>query len=412
MTVNILMPQLGESVTEGTINKWLVKVGDHVNKYDLLAEVTTDKVNAEIPSTVSGRVSEIFVYEGDTVEVGRLIAKIEATEERDQAVPEVKPATEANGASPLTISGGEAVEMKRRYSPAVLHLAQQHEIDLTTLSGSGAHGRITRKDVLQAIKEKQQESQTKMSAPNRPSAEKASPAYRMEGADQVIPISSVRQAIADKMVLSKHEKPHAWMMIEADVSNLVALRNQLKKDFERAENIPLTFLPFFIKAIVEALKEFPLLNSVWTDDGIVIKNEINISLAVATEEALYVPVIKNAAEKSVFGLAKAIDDLAKRTRAGKLTADDMSGGTFTINNTGSFGSILSMPIINYPQAAIITVESIVKRPVVIDDMIAIRSMVNLCLSLDHRILDGLVCGRFMQRVKQLLESYGPHTNIY
>lgn len=214
------------------------------------------------------------------------------------------------------------------------------------------------------------------------------------------------------MVQSKHEAPHAWTMIEVDVTNLVNFRNQAKAEFAKKEGLNLTFLPFFIKAVVEALKEYPMINSTWANDKIIVKKDINISIAVATEDALYVPVIKDADQKSILGIAKAVDDLAARTRAGKLTMDDMTGGTFTVNNTGSFGSVLSQPIINSPQAAILSVESIVKRPVVINDMIAVRSMVNLCMSLDHRVLDGLICGRFLQSVKQKLESIGPDTKLY
>jgi 2-oxoisovalerate dehydrogenase E2 component (dihydrolipoyl transacylase) len=213
------------------------------------------------------------------------------------------------------------------------------------------------------------------------------------------------------MVTSKHEAPHAWTMVEADVTGLVQLRERLKKEFKEREGISLTYLPFFIKAVVDSLKEFPYLNSVWAGDRIILKKRINISIAVATDDALYVPVIHDADEKSIAGLAKAVHRLAEKTRAGKLSLEDMQGGTFTVNNTGSFGSIMSQPIINYPQAAILSVESIVKRPVIKDSMIAIRDMVNLCLSLDHRILDGLMAGRFLQRVKERVESYGPDTQI-
>jgi 2-oxoisovalerate dehydrogenase E2 component (dihydrolipoyl transacylase) len=200
-------------------------------------------------------------------------------------------------------------------------------------------------------------------------------------------------------------------MVEVDVTNLVNFRTKVKDEFKRREGLNLTYLPFFVKAVVEALKEYPMINSTWAGDKIIVRKNINISLAVATEDALYVPVIKDADQKSLIGIAKAVDDLAARTRAGKLSIDDMSSGTFTVNNTGSFGSVLSAPIINSPQAAILSIETIVKRPVVVNDMIAIRSMVNLCLSLDHRVLDGLVCGRFLQSVKQKLEQIGPETKL-
>lgn len=448
MATKVLMPQLGESVTEGTISKWLVKVGDTVNKYDPLAEVTTDKVNAEVPSTVSGRVTEIVVQEGDTVAVGSLILYIEengaaapsaeAPVVQEKAAPKVEavqsaPAVAAvNGRQPAAAAVVDGP--KQRYSPAVMHLAQTYGIDLTRVAGTGMGGRVTRKDVQAIIDAGGQKpadsveaapvsATPEVSAPPAPAAPlQAAPVVStpvtahvdvpVASGDQVIPVSSVRRTIANRMVQSKHDAPHAWTMVEVDVTNLVKFRNQEKDEFKRKEGLNLTFLPFFIKAVVEALKEYPMLNSTWAGDKIIVKKNINISIAVATEDALYVPVIKDADQKSILGIAKSIDDLASRSRAGKLTMDDMAGGTFTVNNTGSFGSVQSMPIINSPQAAILSVEAIVKRPVVIDDMIAIRSMVNLCLSLDHRVLDGLVCGRFLQSVKQKLENIGPVTKLY
>lgn len=230
--------------------------------------------------------------------------------------------------------------------------------------------------------------------------------------DQAIPVTSVRKTIANRMVQSKHDAPHAWTMVEVDVTNLVQYRNQIKHEFKKNEGLNLTFLPFFIKAVVESIKEFPMMNSQWAGDRIIVKKAVHISIAVATDDALFVPVIKDADQKNILGIAKAIDELVRKSKEGKLTLEDMSGGTFTCNNTGSFGSVLSAPIINQPQAAILSMEAIVKRPVVIENMIAIRDMVNLCLSLDHRILDGLVCGRFLQSVKQKLEGYGADTKLY
>ncbi|MET3289609.1 UNVERIFIED_CONTAM: 2-oxoisovalerate dehydrogenase E2 component (dihydrolipoyl transacylase) [Brevibacillus sp. OAP136] len=444
MATKVLMPQLGESVTEGTISKWLVKVGDFVNKYDSLAEVNTDKVNAEVPSTVSGRIKEILVAEGETVAVGTLILYIDeagvAVEAEAAPAPSASPTLAATpapapatpapaAAKPAVVSGQDAA--KARFSPAVLKLAQEHGIDLSQVVGSGAEGRITRKDVQaiidaggqtnqapQAVPAANQEPVVPAAAPAPVQAEapKAAPAPTVDvmvaAGDQVIPVTPIRKTIASRMVQSKHEAPHAWTMVEVDVTNLVNYRAQVKDEFKRKEGVNLTFLPFFIKAVVEALKEFPMINSTWAGDKIIVRKNINISLAVATEDALFVPVIKDADQKSLLGISKSVDDLAARTRAGKLTMDDMSGGTFTVNNTGSFGSVLSAPIINAPQAAILSIESIVKRPVVINDMIAVRSMVNLCLSLDHRVLDGLICGRFLQSVKQKLEQIGPETKLY
>lgn len=446
MATKVLMPQLGESVTEGTISKWLVKVGDMVKKYDSLAEVTTDKVNAEVPSTVSGRVTEIVVPEGETVAIGTLILYIEESGEAGET--QAAPAVSAAPAAPVAaVTATQQVDPrptaapeggKQRYSPAVMVLSQEHGIDLSRVVGTGAGGRVTRKDVQAIIDAGGQKpaeivqepvaaqtpatpaptaAPTAASAPvtqatSAPVTTSAPAEIPVASGDQVIPVSSVRRTIANRMVQSKHEAPHAWTMVEVDVTNLVNFRNQAKGEFTRKEGINLTFLPFFIKAVVEALKEYPMINSTWAGDKIIVKKNINISIAVSTDDALYVPVIKDADQKSILGIAKAVDDLAARTRAGKLTMDDMTGGTFTVNNTGSFGSIQSQPIINSPQAAILSVESIVKRPVVINDMIAIRSMVNLCMSLDHRVLDGLICGRFLQSVKQKLESIGPDTKLY
>ena len=439
MAIKITMPQLGESVTEGTISKWLVKAGDVVNKYDALAEVSTDKVIAEVPSTVAGRVTRIVAQEGETVAVGGLILYIEEEADADagEGIPDaaasernkaaISAASSAAGrdaslsgratqASPATQEGG-----KTRYSPAVLHLAQQHGIDLTRVSGTGAGGRVTRKDVQAVIEAGGQPAaapqpvrlaEASVSALTTPAITQKGDGVSIAQGDQIIPVSPVRRTIAQRMVQSKHDAPHAWMMVEVDVTNLVQLRNRVKDDFKRKEGISLTYLPFFIKAVVEALKEYPMVNSTWAEDKIIVHKNINISIAVATEDALFVPVIKDADQKSILGIAQAVEDLAARARAGKLTVDDMTGGTFTVNNTGTFGSVLSMPIINSPQAAILSVESIVKRPVIVNDMIAIRSMVNLCLSLDHRVLDGLISGRFLQSVKNKLESIGPDTHLY
>lgn len=208
------------------------------------------------------------------------------------------------------------------------------------------------------------------------------------------------------------EIPHAWTMIEVDVTNIVLLRNQLKDEFKQKEGVNLTYLAFLLKAVVNAIKDYPIMNSFWAVDKIVVKRDINLSLAVGTEDSVLTPVIHRADQKNIAGLAREIEELARKTREGKLKLEDMQGGTFTVNNTGSFGSILSYPIINYPQAAILTFESIVKKPVVINDMIAVRSMANLCLSLDHRILDGVICGRFLQRVKDNLEGYSLDTKLY
>ncbi|WEZ09655.1 dihydrolipoamide acetyltransferase family protein [Priestia flexa] len=417
----IKMPQLGESVTEGTISKWLVAVGDQVNKYDPLAEVMTDKVNAEVPSSFTGVIKEIIAAEDETLPVGETLCLIE-----------VEGASSADTAQNAPKETNEKVSLpntadqsnKKRYSPAVLRLSQEHGINLETLTGSGGGGRITRKDVLAAIeKGPQRDSAVHQEAPKTAPASSAAPSPKAEmkksepiptaSGDKAIPVSGVRKAIASNMLRSKHEIPHAWTMVEVDVTSLVAYRDSIKTEFKQKEGFNLTYFAFFVKAIAQALTEFPEINSMWAGDEIIQKKDINISIAVATDDALFVPVIKNADEKTIKGIAREINELAQKVRAGSLKAADMQGGTFTVNNTGSFGSVQSMGIINYPQAAILQVESIVKRPVVINNMIAIRDMVNLCLSLDHRVLDGLVCGRFLKRIKEILESMSKeHTSIY
>ncbi|MGG3998411.1 dihydrolipoamide acetyltransferase family protein [Anoxybacillus kestanbolensis] len=417
----ITMPQLGESVTEGTISQWLVSVGDRVNKYDPLAEVMTDKVNAEIPSSFAGVIKEIIAKEGETSPVGAVICTIE-TEGEGQG--EEKP---TNNEKKLTVTNEQTNKQmvkkqtseRGRYSPAVLRLAQEHNIDLTQVTGTGMGGRITRKDLLkliesgnvpkadapkQAVEPIQQVEVSKQEvAPKVELPKQQAPSVSVQAGDIEIPVTPVRKAIATNMLRSKHEAPHAWTMVEVDVTNLVAYRDSIKDEFKKREGFNLTYFAFFVKAVAQALKEFPQMNSMWAGDKIVQKKDINISIAVATDDALFVPVIKHADEKSIKGIAREIAELAAKVRAGKLRPEDMQGGTFTVNNTGSFGSVQSMGIINYPQAAILQVESIVKRPVVKDGMIAVRDMVNLCLSLDHRVLDGLICGRFLARVKDILE---------
>ncbi|WP_353947909.1 dihydrolipoamide acetyltransferase family protein [Sporolactobacillus sp. Y61] len=411
------MPQLGESVTEGTINQWLVSAGDQVSKYDPIAEVTTDKVNAEIPSSFSGTISALLVDEGDTLPVGQPICTIEV--EGTVAGQQLKEGSSSAG----TDGKPEDGTMKKRYSPAVLKLAQDNDVALEQLTGSGRGGRITRKDVEKYITSKTDEkrgplpekkmAQSFSTAPSQGQKVVSASPVRSDPGDIDVPLTAVRKTIAHNMVRSKHEIPHAWTMIEVDVTNLVNYRNQVKNIFHKKEGAKLTFLPFFIKTIVAALKEYPRMNSTWAGDKIIEKQSVNISLAVASDDALYVPVIQHADELSIKGLATAVDDLARRTRENRLTPDDMQGGTFTVNNTGSFGSIQSQPIINYPQAAILSIESIVKRPVVVNNMIAIRDMVNLCISIDHRVLDGLITGQFLARIKERLENISPeNTPIY
>ncbi|EAD9207318.1 2-oxo acid dehydrogenase subunit E2 [Listeria monocytogenes] len=401
----ITMPKLGESVTEGTISSWLVKPGDTVEKYDAIAEVLTDKVTAEIPSSFSGTIKEILAEEDETLEVGEIICTIETADAgSSEPVAEVEQtetkAPEKQETKQVKLADAPA---SGRFSPAVLRIAGENNIDLSTVEGTGKGGRITRKDLLQVIENGP--VATKAEVQSAPQEKTATPApVRSAAGDREIPINGVRKAIAKHMSVSKQEIPHAWMMVEVDATGLVRYRNEVKDSFKKEEGYSLTYFAFFIKAVAQALKEFPQLNSTWAGDKIIEHANINISIAIAVGDLLYVPVIKNADEKSIKGIAREISELAGKARNGKLSQADMEGGTFTVNSTGSFGSVQSMGIINHPQAAILQVESIVKRPVIIDDMIAVRDMVNLCLSIDHRILDGLLAGKFLQAIKANVEK--------
>lgn len=401
----ITMPKLGESVTEGTISSWLVKPGDTVEKYDAIAEVLTDKVTAEIPSSFSGTIKEILAEEDETLEVGEVICTIETAESggSEPADEEKQPETKNDDKKETKQVKLAEAPASGRFSPAVLRIAGENNIDLSTVEGTGKGGRITRKDLLQVI---ENGPVTTKSEPKNVTQEKTvTPApIRSAAGDKEIPINGVRKAIAKHMSVSKQEIPHAWMMVEVDATGLVRYRNAVKDNFKKEEGYSLTYFAFFIKAVAQALKEFPQLNSTWAGDKIIEHANINISIAIAAGDLLYVPVIKNADEKSIKGIAREISELAEKARSGKLSQADMEGGTFTVNSTGSFGSVQSMGIINHPQAAILQVESIVKRPVIVDDMIAVRNMVNLCLSIDHRILDGLLAGKFLQAIKSAVEK--------
>ncbi|CAM3313381.1 MULTISPECIES: dihydrolipoamide acetyltransferase family protein [Paenibacillus] len=456
---DVAMPQLAESLVSATIAKWLKKPGDPIEQYEPICEVITDKVNAEIPSTMDGVMAEWLAQEGQTVNVGEVICRI-ATAAAPDRTPSAQPSGYPAEASPSSTASAEGESMRHRYSPAVQSLAAEHQIDLNQVQGTGMGGRITRKDVLAYIGQgrpaaaataasgmvsNEAETAAQRSASPFEGMQRQTPAaptpppgtpipdvrhsglhltetpkiptIEVEGmengrSEYFIDVTPIRNAIARNMRQSVTEIPHAWTMIEVDVTNVVLLRNKLKDEFKRKEGVNLTYLAFLLKAVVNAIKDYPIMNSFWAVDKIVVKRDINLSLAVGTEDSVLTPVIQRADQKNIAGLAREIDELARKTREGKLTLDDMQGGTFTVNNTGSFGSILSYPIINYPQAAILTFESIVKKPVVINDMIAVRSMANLCLSLDHRILDGVICGRFLQRVKDNLESFSLDTKLY
>jgi 2-oxoisovalerate dehydrogenase E2 component (dihydrolipoyl transacylase) len=438
----VTMPQLGESVTEGTITRWLKAEGDEVEKDEPLAEVDTDKVNAELPSPVAGKIEKLLVSEGTTVDVGTEILLV-ATDGEEPGPVEAQPREDAEGpteefpaadteAQPAVENGGEkqraAVEARdsrsegngrgtvedaetlrlQRSSPVVRRLAEENDVDISEISGTGTGGRVTKKDIESYIEERGGEREVAAEAQPEARPDRV----RVHDGDRVVELTSIRRAIANRMAVSKAEIPHAWTLVEVDMTGLAALREKEKKAFAEREGVKLTYLPFIVKAAVEALKEQPVLNSVWDGDRILLRKQINVGVAVDLEEgALVVPVIRDADELNIVGLARRIDDVVKRARAKQLGTEDISGGTFTVNNPGALGSVASTPIINHPQAAILQAEAVVKRPVVVDDAIAIRSMMNLEVSFDHRILDGGVALHFLNAVKRRLESYMPESGI-
>ncbi|CAN5689094.1 dihydrolipoamide acetyltransferase family protein [soil metagenome] len=437
MAKPVTMPQLGESVTEGTIARWLKAEGDEVEIDEPLCEVDTDKVSAELPSPFAGTLEEVLISEGTTVDVGTEIALMAVAGEQDDAPDSEGPPTEdaseapteefpaaETEAQPVAAAGvsqsaavrtsgngngkveSAAALRQTRSSPVVRRLAAEHHLDIQEIHGTGIEGRVTKKDIEQYIE--QREAAPEPSLESEPA--RAERVEVFEG-DRFLELTSVRRAIANRMAASKREAPHAWTMVEVDVSGLVGLREKVKQEFAGREGVRLTYLPFIVKAAVEGLKEYPVLNSVWDGDRIVLRKRVNVGIAVDLEEALIVPVVRDADELNILGLARKIDELVEKTRTNKLSPDDVSSGTFTVNNPGALGSIVSTPIINHPQAAILAAEAIVKRPVVVNDAIAIRSMMNLEVSFDHLILDGGTALRFLNSVKRRLESYTPESSI-
>jgi len=447
MATTITMPQLGETVTEGTVAQWLKKVGDSVEKYEAFVEVSTDKVNAEVPSPVTGVITQMLVKEGETVPTGAPIAIIDevgaasgtntaGTEPTQQvanaagAPAAATPAHSGNGSSngQRNAVDANADAALRSASPAVRKLAREHHIDIRTVSGSGANGRVTADDVLtasrmgpaaavgQAIGVGTNFGATGAPAamPGTPSKPPAAPpasgtsTYADPIPGTLIPLNQARRIIAERMVESKHTAPHAWSMVEIDVTNVWKWRTREKDRFERETGYKLTLLPFFMRAVVESLAAFPLMNAKFTPEGLYVNKDVNIGIAIGLSTNLVVPVIKNADKLSIKGLAIAAGELIDKARRNKLGVDDLSGGTFTVNNNGANGSWASAPIINAGQAGIVTMETVVKKPVVReDDAIAIRQMMNSCLSLDHRVVDGYVASGFLADLKKRLERMGP-----
>lgn len=391
MAMTLTMPIIGETVVEGVVERWLKKPGDRVEKFEPIVEINTDKVNVELPSPVSGVVREILAPEGATVAVGGALASIEADAGEQPA--EVAPLAPGEAPAPAAVpadGGGE----RRRATPRVRKLAGDLGVDVGRVAGTGPGGRVLEEDV-------------------RAAAGKA--ASPTSGADEeTVALTGIRRTIARRMTASAFSAPHAWLAVEADVTELARLRALLKESSGQRHGDGLTYLPFMVHAVAQALREHPYLNASWVEGSdpdsahIVLKKRINIGVAVATERGLLVPVIRDADRLSVTGLAEAIHALGERARSGELQLDDVQGGTFTVDNTGVFGSIVSMPVINQGQAAIISLEAVTKRPVVVgEDAIAVRSVTALCLSFDHRILDGDQAGAFLGDVKRRLEAFGP-----
>jgi pyruvate dehydrogenase E2 component (dihydrolipoamide acetyltransferase) len=478
----VTMPQLGETVVEGTITKWLKKEGETVDRDEPLFEISTDKVDTEVPSPVGGKIVQIKVPEGETVSVGTELALIEAggdgqvaaapaaeapaetearaaetgrvEEEREEAEqaeetapreveePERGPAEETEStttrpepqeerrppAEPASQAAApfEAGTRSQILSPLVRRLAEENDVDLAQVRGTGTGGRITKKDVLAFAETGHAPPAAAQGAPaSRPAeapaappaeapAREAAPAPRAAGArEEAVPLTRMRQAIARNMVASIQTSARAWNLVEVNMENVVRTREAAKESFRQREGLNLTYMPFVARAVCEALLEFPDVNSELREDHLVLKHYVNLGIAVALDEGLIVPVVKGADSMNLIGLARAINDVATRARSKKLVPDDVQGGTFTITNPGPFGSIISVPIINPPQCAILAFDAVEKRPVVEGDAIAIRHMVYLSMSWDHRIIDGATAAKFLGRLKQNLETwdFGPEVGL-
>lgn len=391
----ILMPQLGESLAEGVILRWLKRPGERIERDEAIVEISTDKVNAEVPSSAAGTISRLLVAEGDVVDIGAPIAEIDATFSDSAAQPgQVHP--EATSSS--TTIADRTKEPPGFISPIVRRLLERHSLEVSDIRGTGIGGRVTKDDVLHHL------DRAKSRSGGSP-VEKSSPPVQA-------PLSPLRRTIATHLSRAHQEIPAAWTMQEVDVTGLVRLRESRVPLFQAANGFRLTYVPFVLKATAAALRKMPILNSSWADDSIETHSNINLGLAVALDDGLLVPVVRNADRLSVSALARAVNDLSEKARGGRLSIEEVTGGTFTVNNTGAFGSIASVPIVNHPQAAILTMEAIVKRAVVLDgDAIAVRSMMNMCISFDHRIVDGITAGRFVSLVAAALREFGPDTSL-
>jgi 2-oxoglutarate dehydrogenase E2 component (dihydrolipoamide succinyltransferase) len=430
---DVVMPQMGESIVEGTLTKWLKKPGDRVERDEPLFEISTDKVDTEIPSPAAGTLSEVLVEEGKTVGINTVVARIDegggvakpaAAAPPKEApapvpAPAAPPAATAPPAAPLPTAAPEPAEPQGPLSPLVRKMAREMNLDLGQVRGTGAGGRITKQDV-EAFASQQAQA-VAAPPPSRPAAPAPaapalaapapaasaplSPASAGQAKTRIEPLSTMRQKIAEHMVMSKRTSPHVTTIHRVDMTKVAKMRERYKATFQASYGFSLTYLPFITRASVAALHQFPLLNASLDGNSIIYHNEINIGIAVALENGLIVPVIRQADEKNIAGLQRSIVDLASRARSRQLKPDEIQGGTFSITNFGSFGSMVGTPIINQPQVAILGVGTVDKTPVVIDDAIAIRSICHLSLSFDHRLIDGALADQFMTKLKQVLEGW-------
>ncbi|MBI3138715.1 MAG: 2-oxo acid dehydrogenase subunit E2 [Sphingobacteriales bacterium] len=438
--VDLIMPKLGESIMEATVLKWHKQTGDPVQMDETILEIATDKVDSEVPSTAAGVIEEILFNVNDVVPIGTVIARI-----RTGADESTGSAPAATSYTAQPIQQAQVVETvqhssqqpqyhtdrqpsgNRFYSPLVLNIAASEGVSMTELEvipGTGNEGRVTKKDILQYVHDKKSGKvsgfEQRVTGPQEVATtnESTPPATRnpqlaaFSGNVEIIEMDRMRKLIADHMVRSKHTSPHVTSFTEADVTNLVQWRERVKKEFEKREGTKITFTPLFIEAIVRCIKKFPLINSSLDGDRIIMKKDINIGMATALPSGnLIVPVIKNADQLNLVGLSKQVNSLADAARSGKLKADDTQGGTFTMTNVGTFGSLMGTPIINQPQVAIMAVGAIKKRPVVVEtpagDSIAIRHMMYLSMSYDHRIIDGSLGATFVTAVAKELENFNP-----
>jgi len=454
MAVDVVMPQMGESIFEGTITKWLKKPGDKVERDEPLFEISTDKVDAEIPSPSAGVLKEIKIPEGQTVPIQTIVAVIDgaggaaaaaapaAAPAPAKAAPApapapapmaAKPAAPAPALAPAPAAAAAAPASTERIhsSPLVRRLAKEHGIDLSTVEGSGAGGRITKEDIESMIAAQSAPAVATPAASPRPSAPPPPPApaaapgaLAVHGSQfmpalqlgvpreriyfgnyEVQPLSVMRQKIAEHMVASKHVSPHVYSVDEIDMTKVAAIRAKAKAEFESRYETKLTFMPFFVKAAVAGLRAYPTLNASLDGTSVVLHKEINIGMAVALDWGLIVPVIKNADEKNLLGIQRTLNDLAERARTKKLKPEEVQEGTFSITNPGVFGGLFGLPVISQPNVGILGLGAIEKRPVVVDDAIAIRSMCYVTLSYDHRVVDGAIAHQFLHKVKETLENW-------